>query len=42
MKKNFTKIGKTVIDLEIKALKKIKNSIGKSFNDVIELISKSN
>jgi len=42
MKKNITKIGKTVIDLEIKALKKIKNSIGKSFNDVIELISKSN
>ena len=42
MKKNFTKIGKTVIDLEIKALKKIKNSIDKSFNDVIELISKSN
>ena len=42
MKKNFTKIGKTVIDLEIKALKKIKSSIGKSFNDVIELISKSN
>ena len=42
MKKNFTKIGKTVIDLEIRALKKIKNSIGKSFSDAIELISKSN
>ena len=42
MKKNYTKIGKTVIDLEIQALKKIKKSIGKSFNEVIELISKSN
>ena len=42
MKKNYTKIGKNVIDLEIKALKQIRNSIGKSFNDAIELISKSN
>ena len=42
MKKNYTKLAKTVIDLEIQALKKIKNSIGKSFNDVIEMISKSN
>ena len=42
MKKNYTKLAKTVIDLEIKALKKIKNSINKSFNDVINLISKSN
>ena len=42
MKKNYTKLAKTVIDLEIQALKKIKNSINKSFNDVIDLISKSN
>ena len=41
-KKNYTKIGRTVIDLEIKALKQIRNSIGKSFNDAIDLISKSN
>jgi arabinose-5-phosphate isomerase len=41
MKKNHIKLAKTVIDLEIQALKKIKNSIGKSFNDAIELISKS-
>jgi len=40
MKKNFTKIGKDVIDLEIKALKNIKKSIGKSFNEAVELISK--
>ena len=42
MKKNYTKLAKEVIDLEILALKKIKNSINKSFNDVIDLISKSN
>tara|TARA_A100001011_G_scaffold95951_1_gene100942 strand:+ start:1783 stop:2751 length:969 start_codon:yes stop_codon:yes gene_type:complete len=42
MKKNYTKLAKTVIDLEIQALKKIKSSINKSFNDVIDLISKSN
>ena len=42
MKKNFTKLAKKVIDLEIQALKKIKNSLNKSFNDVIDLISKSN
>ena len=42
MKKNYTKLAKTVIDLEIQALKKIKSSINKSFNDVINLISKSN
>ena len=42
MKKNYTKIAKSVINLEIKALKQIRNSIGKSFNDAIELISKSN
>ena len=40
MKKNFVKIGKKVIDLEIEALKKTKNSMGKSFNDAVEIISK--
>ena len=42
MKKNHTQLAKSVIDLEIQALKKIKSSIGRSFNDAIELISKSN
>jgi arabinose-5-phosphate isomerase len=37
---NFKKIGREVIDLEIEALKKIKKTIGKSFNDAIETISK--
>ncbi len=40
MKKNFTKIAKKVIDLQIHALNKVKNSIGKSFNDTINLIEK--
>ena len=40
MKKNFIKIGKKVIDLEIEALKKTKKSMGKSFNDAVETISK--
>ena len=40
MKKNFTTIGKNVIELEIEALKKLKKSIGKSFNDAINLLSK--
>jgi len=40
MKKNFSKIGKNVIDLEIDALKKIKNSLGKSFNQTVDLLSK--
>ncbi len=38
--KNFTGIGKKVIDLEIEALKKTKNSIGKSFNEAVDVISK--
>ncbi len=38
--KNFTGIGKKVIDLQIEALKKTKISIGKSFNDAVDLISK--
>ena len=40
MKKNFITIGKKVIDLEINALKKTKNSIGKSFNNAVDAISK--
>jgi arabinose-5-phosphate isomerase len=39
-KKNYIKIAKSVIDLEIKALKKLKNSINNSFNDAVEAISK--
>ncbi len=38
MKKNFNKIAKNVIDLEIEALKKVKNSLGKSFNEAIKTI----
>ena len=40
MSKNFTKIGKKVIDLQIQALNKVKNSLGKSFNEAINLIEK--
>ena len=40
MKKlNYKKIAKSVIDLEIKALKKLKNSINNSFNEAVELLS---
>ena len=39
-KKNYKKIAKNVIDLEIKALKKLKNSINNSFNEAVESISK--
>ena len=40
MKKNYSKIGKNVIDLEIAALKKLKKVIGKSFNKAVDTISK--
>ena len=40
MRLNFKKIGKKVIDLEINALKKTKNTIGNSFNEAVEAISK--
>ena len=40
MNKNYSKIGKNVIDLEINALKKKKKLIGNSFNKAVELISK--
>ena len=39
-KKDYRKIGKNVIDLEIDALKKTKKTIGTSFNDAVEAISK--
>jgi len=40
MNKNFTKIGKKVIDLQIKALDKLNKSLGKSFNEAVDLLSK--
>ncbi len=40
IKKNYKKTAKEVINLEIKALKKLKNSINNSFNDAVEAISK--
>ena len=40
MKNNFINVGKNVINLEIDALRKLKNSINKSFNEAINLISK--
>jgi|TARA_B110000037_G_scaffold198070_1_gene236673 arabinose-5-phosphate isomerase len=39
-KKDYKKIAKNVIDLEIKALKKLKNSINNSFNDAVEAITR--
>lgn len=36
----ISEIGKSVIDLEIKALKKLKNSINKSFSNAVNVISK--
>ncbi len=40
MNKNYSKIGKSVIDLEINALKKVKKLIGRSFNEAVDLLSK--
>ncbi len=37
-KNNYTKIAKNVIDLEIKALKKLKKKINNSFNDAVDAI----
>ena len=39
-KKDYKKIAKDVINLEIKALKKLKNSINNSFNDAVNAIVK--
>ena len=38
-KKDYKKIAKNVIDLEIKALKKLKKSINNSFNEAVEAIT---
>ena len=40
MKNEINEIGKEVIDLQIKALKKLKNSINKSFNEAVKAILK--
>ena len=40
MKNEIYEIGKNVIELEIKALKKLKNSLDKSFNNTVQAISK--
>ena len=40
MKNEINNIGKEVIDLQIKALKKLKNSIDKSFEDAVKAIIK--
>ena len=39
-KKDYKKIARNVIDLEIKALSKLKKSINNSFNDAVEAIVK--
>jgi arabinose-5-phosphate isomerase len=39
-KKDYKKNARNVIDLEIKALKKLKNSINNSFNNAVEAITK--
>ena len=38
-KKNYKKIAKDVIDIEIRALKNLKNSISSSFNEAVEAIA---
>jgi len=38
-KRNYKKIAKSVIDLEIKALKKLKDSINNSFNEAVESLA---
>ena len=40
MKKNYKKIAKNVIDLEIRALKKLKSSLNNSFDEAVEAIVK--
>ena len=40
MKKDFTKIGKEVVELQIQALKKVKKSLGDSFNKAIDALGK--
>ena len=40
MKNEISEIGKNVIDLQIKSLKKLKSSVGKSFEQAVKLIHK--
>ena len=40
MKNSISDTGREVIDLQIKALKKLKGSINKSFDDAVKAISK--
>ena len=40
MKKNFSLIGKSVIDLEIDALKKLRKSLNKNFDKIVSLLLK--
>ena len=40
MKKNINEIGNGVVDLQIKALKKLRNTIDKSFNNAVKAIIK--
>ena len=39
-KKNFIKLGKNIIDLEIKGLQKLKKSLSNSFNEAVFQIVK--
>ena len=41
MKKDYKKIARTVISVEIEGLKKLRNNINNSFNKAIELILKT-
>ena len=40
MKNKINEIGKEVVDLQIRALKKLKNSINESFDDAVKAILK--
>ena len=40
MRNEINEIGKSVIDLQIKSLKKLKNSLGKSFEQAVKVIQK--
>ena len=40
MRVNYKKLGKQVIELEIKALNKLKNSLNSSFEEAVDTISK--
>ena len=39
-KQDYKKIAKEVVELEIKALKKLKNSINNSFNEAVDVVSR--